>query len=215
VWDHTVAAGVDELGVFPVAPELVEVLVEQDENDAARDVTDRLRELAVQQHHPWGLASAERCEALLGLSGAAYSDTEAARLGGAAATYLELGLRFDAARCLLSLGRVQRRLKQWGAARDSLDQAIDAFEALGSAGWADEARSERSRVGGRRAGASGELTPTERRVAALAAGGLSNKEIAHKLFVTVHTVEVHLSRAYAKLGVRSRGQLARHGHLKD
>jgi DNA-binding CsgD family transcriptional regulator len=52
------------------------------------------------------------------------------------------------------------------------------------------------------------LTPAEQRAVDLAATGLSNKEIAQALFVTVHTVEVHLSRAYAKLGVRSRTQLA-------
>jgi DNA-binding NarL/FixJ family response regulator len=56
---------------------------------------------------------------------------------------------------------------------------------------------------------SGELTPTERRVAELAAGGSSNKEIAQALFVSVRTVEAHLTHAYAKLGVRSRTQLAR------
>jgi DNA-binding NarL/FixJ family response regulator len=55
----------------------------------------------------------------------------------------------------------------------------------------------------------GELTPSEQRVAALAAEGLSNKEIAAQLVVTVFTVEAHLSSAYAKLGVRSRTQLAR------
>ena len=69
-------------------------------------------------------------------------------------------------------------------------------------------RSELARVGARRPAPTGELTQAERRVVELAADGLSNKEIAQTLFVTVHTVEVHLSRAYAKLGVRSRGQLA-------
>lgn len=59
---------------------------------------------------------------------------------------------------------------------------------------------------GRRA----ELTAAERRVAVLAADGLANKEIARRLFITVHTVEVHLAHAYAKLGVRSRTQLANH-----
>jgi DNA-binding NarL/FixJ family response regulator len=52
------------------------------------------------------------------------------------------------------------------------------------------------------------LTPSERRVAELAAEGLSNKEIAQALFVTVHTVERHLSHVYDKLGVHSRAQLA-------
>jgi DNA-binding CsgD family transcriptional regulator len=67
---------------------------------------------------------------------------------------------------------------------------------------------EHERVPGRRPVTSGELTATERRVVELAAGGLTNKQIATTLFVTVHTVEVHLAHAYAKLGVRSRGQLA-------
>ena len=63
-------------------------------------------------------------------------------------------------------------------------------------------------MGARRPSPSGELTPTERQVAELAAEGRSNKEIARVLHVTVSTVEAHLSRAYAKLGVRSRSQLA-------
>ena len=54
----------------------------------------------------------------------------------------------------------------------------------------------------------GVLTPSELRVVELAVEGRSNKEIAQKLFVRVHTVEVHLSHAYAKLGVRSRARLA-------
>jgi DNA-binding CsgD family transcriptional regulator len=68
------------------------------------------------------------------------------------------------------------------------------------------ARGELARVGGRRP--SGQLTPTEREVVELASAGLANKEIARSLHLAVHTVEVHLSRAYAKLGVRSRAQLA-------
>jgi DNA-binding NarL/FixJ family response regulator len=79
---------------------------------------------------------------------------------------------------------------------------------LDSLGWAAEARSELARVGARRPSPAGELTPAEQRVAELAAKGSSNKEIARTLHVTVSTVEAHLSRAYAKLGVRSRSQLA-------
>jgi DNA-binding CsgD family transcriptional regulator len=118
-----------------------------------------------------------------------------------------LGLRFDSARCLLALGRAQRRFKQWRDARETLEQAIAAFAALGAERWAERARSELARVGGRRR-AGGKLTPSERRVVELATQGLSNKQIALKLFVTVNTVEVHLSRAYMKLGVHSRAQLA-------
>jgi DNA-binding NarL/FixJ family response regulator len=93
-------------------------------------------------------------------------------------------------------------------ARASLEGAAATFAEIGSPGWAEQARSELTRVGARRRRPAGELTETELRTAQLAAGGMSNKEIARELFVTVHTVEVHLSRTYAKLGIRSRGQLA-------
>jgi DNA-binding NarL/FixJ family response regulator len=143
----------------------------------------------------------------------AYDNEAAGLLADAAAGYLRLGLAFDHARSLLSLGRAQRRFRKWGAARDSLEAAAAAFDALGSPGWAAESRSELVRVGARRPAPSGKLTHAEQRTAEMAATGLSNKEIAQALYVTVHTVEVHLSRAYAKLGVRSRTQLA--NALKD
>ena len=95
------------------------------------------------------------------------------------------------------------------AARASLECSADGFERLGCDGWAQRARAEAGRISARRPAASGELTPAERRVVELAAGGLANKEIARALYVTVNTVEVHLARAYAKLGVRSRAQLAK------
>jgi len=116
--------------------------------------------------------------------------------------------RFESARCLLALGRTLRRAKQWRSARESLEQAISTFTALGAEGWVERARAELERVGGRRRG-DGRLTASERRVVELAAQGLSNKEIAAALYVTVNTAEVHLARAYPKLGVRSRTQLAR------
>ncbi len=207
VWEHTEREGIDEPGAFPVAPDLVEALVALGERDEALAVTSRLRGLAEQQEHPWGLATAKRCEAVVQLAGR-YDDEAATALAQAAADYGELGLRFDRSRSLLSLGRAQRRHKKWGAARSSLEQAVAAFEEIGSPGWAEQARSELPRAGARRPPPTGELTATERRVVDLAAAGRSNKEIAHTLFIAVHTVEVHLSNSYEKLGVRSRAQLA-------
>jgi DNA-binding CsgD family transcriptional regulator len=204
VWEHTQTEGVLEPGVFPVAPELVEALVEVDAIAEARAVADRLAQLAKRQDHPWAQATVKRCRALLRPG----ADHAAARLRAAAGDFERLGLRFDAARCMLALGRIQRRAKQWRAARDSLGSAQEAFERLGSPGWAELARAEHERIAGRRPAAGGELTATERRVVELAAGGLANKQIASTLVVTVHTVEVHLAHAYAKLGVRSRSQLA-------
>jgi DNA-binding NarL/FixJ family response regulator len=138
-----------------------------------------------------------------------YDEAAAAQLAQAAAAYRALGLGFDAARALLFLGRAQRRSKKWAAARDCLEQAQSAFERLGCPGWAQAAAAELDRVSGRRAAPGGGLTPTEQRVADLVASGLSNKEVAAQLFVRVYTVEAHLSRVYAKLGIRSRTQLAR------
>ncbi len=208
VWEHTRREGVDEPGVFPVAPDLVEALAELGELGEAHAVTDRLHELAKAQDHPWGLATTKRCGAVVQLAGG-YDEGAAAALEQAAAEYGALGLRFDRARALLGLGRAQRRAKKWGAARAALEQAVAELDELGSPGWAGQARSELARVGARRPQPTGELTPAERRVVDLAADGLANKEIAGTLFVSVRTVEVHLKHAYAKLGIRSRMQLAR------
>ena len=116
-------------------------------------------------------------------------------------------LRSRRGRCSPSAGRSGAYGSGAPPARRS-SSAEAAFDELGSPGWAEQARSELARVGARRPAPAGELTPTERRVAELAAEGLANKEIAQALFVTVSTVEVHLSNAYAKLGIRSRTQLA-------
>jgi DNA-binding NarL/FixJ family response regulator len=210
VWEHMRREGVDEPGVFPVAPDLVEALVALDRLDDARAVTERLRDLSEAQEHPWGLASAKRSATLIRLAAEGHDDQATSELADAAEAYGALGLRFDSARTLLALGRAQRRARKWGAAREELEQAAAEFAEMGSPGWADEARAELSRVGGRRRkGEPDELTPTERRVADLAAEGLANKEIAGALFITVRTVEEHLRNAYAKLGIRSRTQLAR------
>ncbi len=84
---------------------------------------------------------------------------------------------------------------------------MSRFDELGAAGFAARARDELERLAGHRTTAG--LTPTEQRVATLAAEGLTNRQIASTLVVTVSTVEAHLTRIYAKLGVRSRAQLAR------
>ena len=94
-------------------------------------------------------------------------------------------------------------------AREALEHALEIFEQLGARLWAERARAELARVGGRPA-ATGELTTTERRIAALVAEGRSNKEIAALLFVTPKTVGTQLSRIYRKVGVHSRTELARH-----
>ena len=110
-------------------------------------------------------------------------------------------------RTLLLLGSLRRRLRQRGAAREVLEDAAARLAAAGADAWAQRAREELARLGGR-APSGAALTAAEERVAALAAEGRSTKEIAAALVVSPKTVEGHLTRIYEKLGVRSRAELA-------
>src|ERR1035437_4616943 len=169
VWEHGEREGVQEPGVFPVAPELVQALAELDELEEAEAITARLAELAERQAHPWGMITARRCRNVVRLAGSA-ADVEAAEgLERAAADYEALGLHFDAARSLLSLGRAQRRRRQWGLARSAMERAAAAFDAMNSPGWAEQVRAELARVATRSPRADGELTRSEQRTAELAA----------------------------------------------
>jgi DNA-binding CsgD family transcriptional regulator len=190
-----------------VGPDLVEALLTIGDYPRARAVVDRLRTLADRQAHPWARVSAAQCDAFLRLATGPYDEHATAEFVAAIAAYEELGLRFDAARAALRLGRAQRRHRKWGASRRSLERAAVMFDELGSPGWVEQARSGLSRVGAGQRSPDDALTPSERRAAALAARGHSNREIARTLHVTVHTVEAHLGHVYAKLGVRSRTQL--------
>jgi DNA-binding CsgD family transcriptional regulator len=154
------------------------------------------------------LAWADRGDGLVAL---ATGDLEKAR------SAFELALRhheqvpipFERARTLLHYGRVLRRLRKRRLARATLQAAREEFERLHAWGFAREAAEELRHVAGRAPGRQGVLTETEERVARLVADGLSNKEVAAQLFVTVSTIEATLTRVYAKLGIRSRAQLPR------
>jgi len=115
---------------------------------------------------------------------------------------------FQEARTLLAFGGALRRGKRKREAREALGKAERTFERLGATVWAERAREEAARVGGR-APAGDELTPTERKVAELVAQGLPNRDVAAALFVTPKTIEFHLGNVFRKLGVRSRAELAR------
>lgn len=158
---------------------------------------DRAREL-VAAWRARGLLLAARGDAEGGL----------AWLERALAEHERLPVPFERGRTLLALGQVARRARRKRAAREALEAAVALFEELGARPWAEQARAELARVGGR-APSGRELTPAERRVAELAAEGKTNREIAAVAFVTPKTVEFHLHNAYAKLGVRSRTELAR------
>jgi DNA-binding NarL/FixJ family response regulator len=126
----------------------------------------------------------------------------------ALAEHEQLELPLERGRTLLAQGVALRRARQKRSSREALEEAKATFDALGARLWAERARSELSRIGGR-APSGGGLTPTEQRVAELAATGKANKEIAAALSVTVRTVETHLTKIYEKLGIRARAELAR------
>jgi DNA-binding NarL/FixJ family response regulator len=144
------------------------------------------------------------------LIAAARGDVEAAMalLEEAVVRHREVGDPFGAARAALALGTTRRRAQQKRAAREALDAALTGFEELGAASWAARARSELARIGGRLR-LSG-LSPSEMTVAQLVAEGRTNREIATTLFLAERTIASHLTNIYAKLGVRSRTELARH-----
>jgi DNA-binding CsgD family transcriptional regulator len=129
-------------------------------------------------------------------------------LDRAVARHEEVGDPYGKARALLALGVVRRRARKKRDARDAIQAALEGFVELGAATWMEKARSELGRIGGRTREEG--LTAAELRVAALVAEGRTNREVAAALFVTERTVASHLSHVYAKLGVRSRTELARH-----
>jgi len=114
---------------------------------------------------------------------------------------------FELARTLLYLGDVRRRTGHKRVARETLGRARSIFEALGASTWVGQVDESLGRITGRRP-SMGELTDAELRVARLAAAGARNREIAEQLFMSVRTVEGHLSNIYAKLAIRSRTELA-------
>jgi DNA-binding CsgD family transcriptional regulator len=119
--------------------------------------------------------------------------------------------RLDHARALVDLGAALRRANRRSAARQRLQEGGDLARHIGALGLARRANDEITATGARprkvlQTGLDA-LTASERRVAHLAADGMSNKEIAQTLFVTIKTVEVHLSHAYRKLQISSRAQL--------
>jgi DNA-binding CsgD family transcriptional regulator len=129
----------------------------------------------------------------------------------AAAVVARSPARLEHAKALAALGSALRRARRPSDARGPLREALEVADNLGARSLADEARSELYAAGGRprRTALRGiaALTVSERRVAALAAAGATNREIAQQLFVTPKTIELHLGNVYRKLAIRSRQDL--------
>jgi DNA-binding CsgD family transcriptional regulator len=190
-------------------PDHVELLLEHGRVDDAVELLDAWRADATRTEREWVLADATRCQ---GLVVAASGDVEGALelLARALEEHSALGNPFGRARAQLSLGIQRRRARQKSPARAATQAALEGFESLGATRWAEKARIELGRIGGRTR-AEG-LTAAEQRVASLVAEGKTNREIAAALYLGERTVATHLTHIYAKLGVRSRTELASQFH---
>ena len=186
--------------------DLLEALIAVGELDEADDVLATCQGRAEALDRAWALAILARCRGLL-LAARGDLESAFACFDHALAEHARSTDPFHHARTLLALGRTQRRAKKRGAARTTLEDALARFERLGAPLWAEQARAELARIGGR-APSRGELTEAERRIATLVAEGRTNRAVAAALFLAEHSVETALTRVYRKLGVRSRAELA-------
>jgi DNA-binding CsgD family transcriptional regulator len=198
--------GVREPAFFRIVPDEVEALVALGRLDEAEALLGPFEQAGKDLDRAWTIATGARSRALVS---AARGDLDGASASADAAVreHDRLPLPFELGRAMLVRGAVERRAKRKREARDTLTKALEIFDGLGAALWADKTRAELARIGGR-AASSLDLTPTEDRVAALVAAGNTNREVADALFVSIHTVEANLKRIYRKLGVRSRTELA-------
>lgn len=190
------------------APEQVELYLRIGRADAAAAVRDAFEQAAAAKGQPWALARAARVSALLASDNDFHSIFEAA---------LEIHERtpdvFERARTELAYGARLRRSGRRMDAREHLRTALDEFESLGAAPWAEAARAELAATGerARRRDPSSldELTPQELQISLLLAEGRTTREAAAALFLSPKTIEYHLQNVYRKLAVHSRDELRR------
>jgi len=183
----------------------IEALIRLGQLDRAQALTEAHEARGKLGPRPWAVATALRCRALVA---GARGDSEGGLASAEAAieAFGDLPLPFERARTLLVRGQLQRRLRQRRAAAVSFEAAAEAFRAIGAGRWADRATAEAERLGLVRSDDRA-LTPSEARIARLAASGMTNREVAAKLFISPKTVESNLARVYDKLGIRSRAEL--------
>lgn len=201
------APDVAEIFMAGFVPDAVEAMISSGLLDEAEPWIERLERNGHRLDRPWMLAVGARCRSI---SLAARGDLKAAEevARHALVEHRRLPMPFEYARTQLTLGQLQRRRRHQAAASATLREATATFERLGVSIWAQRARDELSRVNFGPRG-SNSLTAGEQRVAELAAAGKTNRDVAAELFISQKTVEANLSRAYRKLGVRSRIELVR------
>lgn len=189
-------------------PDVIEAMVGVGRLDEADLLTTALESNGAEHQRIWMKAVGARCRALLLAAG---GDVTAAEQMArqALAEHERLPMPFERARTELVLGQLQRRLRQKHTAAATLTESLRTFERLGTPLWTHRARAELSRTVVAPAGDLGELTPSQRQVAEMAASGATNKDIAAAMFISIKTVEHNLTRIYRKLGIGSRAELGR------
>jgi DNA-binding CsgD family transcriptional regulator len=196
-----------EVGLAEFVPDAVEAYVSLGRLDEAEPLVAALERNGRRLNRAWMLAVGGRCRAMVL---AAQGDLTGANVvaGQAMTEHDRIPMPFERARTQLLVGQLQRRTRQKDGASVALREALQTFEKLGIPLWAGRARLELGRVDiGPRQTAG--LTPSEQRVAELAASGMTNRDVAAALFISPKTVEANLSRVYHKLGIRSRAELGR------
>jgi len=194
----------DAIAPRSFVPSLVEAHVRVQRNDEARAVLEPYEAVARRSRRPSALAPAFRCRGLL--------DGVEQDFKRALAEHDRWDSPFERARTELVYGEFLRREKRRLEARVQLRAALATFEDTGAGVWAERARTE-LRATGERArrrepSTVDDLTPQELNVARLACQGLTNREIAERLFLSTKTIETHLGHVFRKTGVRTRAELA-------
>ena len=197
--------GIAQPASIPALPDGVEALAGAGDVAAAEVLLERLERQALALDNPFARALTGRARGVL-LAAGGEPDPAAPLLRDAAAAFDRMGFRLEAARAVLGHGRALLRGGHRTLAADALADARNRFEEVGATLWKARAAEDLERAAPGRA--EGELTAAERRVAALVARGKRNREIGSDLFMSVSTVEAHLTRIYRKLGIRSRSELA-------
>jgi DNA-binding CsgD family transcriptional regulator len=207
-WAIAERGGIASPARFPVLANAVEALALTGDSGRAADLAAEHDRISRVLARPWALALAARCRAIVADAAGDEPAADAA-FSEALAQHDRQDRPLDRARTLLACGRFYRRRQRKGAARETLEQAVEIFESAGAEAWAHLASTELARIGGRRATPAGELSATESAIAERVAAGQTNREVGEALHLSARTVEWNLSRVYRKLGVRSRTELAR------
>ena len=189
-------------------PDVIEAMVGVGRLDDAERLTGALERNGARHDRAWMKSVGARCRAMLL---AARGDVSAAEQTAhrALAEHESLPNPFERARTQLILGQLQRRLRQKNTAATNLAEARQLFEQLGTPLWARRAEAELARTMVTPSEDLSQLTPSEQRVADMAASGATNKDIAAAMFISPKTVEHNLTKIYRKLQISSRAELGR------